>query len=167
MRNVNDDIPLSLLQYGSYNGANFTCNVENTSSSSGILSFTLLAIFIVTVLSSAYLAILHKTGKKNIFQSFSKLWPTQFPLIPLYTRLRRDRLLNNSTRKNIVVHLKDRKTRLLGSPEGQVDMKQCARALADIGYDKWLVLETSGRQDQFLEDTRANVAWAKETFGVE
>ncbi len=62
------------------------------------------------------------------------------------------------------VHLKDNKTRILGSPEGQVDMSRCARALAEIGYDKWLVLETSGRRDRFIEDTRVNVAFVKKTF---
>jgi len=41
-----------------------------------------------------------------------------------------------------------------------------AAALRDIGYDKWLVLETSGRENRFVEDTRANVAWAKQTFGL-
>jgi len=63
------------------------------------------------------------------------------------------------------VHLKDWNTPLLGSEEGMVDMRAAAAALTDIGYDKWLVLETSGRRDHFLEDTRANVAWAKQTFG--
>jgi sugar phosphate isomerase/epimerase len=62
------------------------------------------------------------------------------------------------------VHLKDWKTPILGSAEAQVDMQQCAEALDDIGYDKWLVLETSGRKDRFIEDTRANVAFAKKTF---
>ncbi|MFC1575336.1 sugar phosphate isomerase/epimerase family protein [Gemmatimonadota bacterium] len=65
------------------------------------------------------------------------------------------------------VHLKDWNTPLLGSEEGMVDNGAAAAALGDIGYDKWLVLETSGRRDQFLGDTRANVAWAKETFGIE
>ena len=64
------------------------------------------------------------------------------------------------------VHLKDWKTPILGSPEAQVDMKACAKALDDIGYDKWLVLETSGRKDKFIEDTRANVAYVKKTFNV-
>lgn len=64
------------------------------------------------------------------------------------------------------VHLKDWSTRLLGSEEGTVDNAAAAAALQEIAYDKWLVLETSGREDRFLEDTRANVAWAKETFGV-
>ena len=62
------------------------------------------------------------------------------------------------------VHLKDWKTKLLGSEEGQVDMQQCATALNDIGYDKWLVLETSGRENHFEADTKANVAFAKKTF---
>jgi L-ribulose-5-phosphate 3-epimerase len=62
------------------------------------------------------------------------------------------------------VHLKDWRTSLLGSEEGMVDMRAAAAALNDIGYDKWLVLETSGREDRFLEDTRTNVAWAKQTF---
>ncbi|MFC1660438.1 sugar phosphate isomerase/epimerase family protein [Gemmatimonadota bacterium] len=62
------------------------------------------------------------------------------------------------------VHLKDWNTALLGSQDGMVDMAAAAAALADIGYDKWLVLETEGRPDHFLEDTRANVAWANQTF---
>lgn len=62
------------------------------------------------------------------------------------------------------VHLKDRGTRLLGSPESQVDMNACAKALDDIGYDKWLVLETSGREGKFIEDTQANVGYVKKTF---
>jgi len=62
------------------------------------------------------------------------------------------------------VHLKDRNTSMLGSPEGMVDMNECARALEDIGYDKWLVLETSGRRNRFVEDTQANVVFVKETF---
>jgi sugar phosphate isomerase/epimerase len=62
------------------------------------------------------------------------------------------------------VHLKDWNTPLLGSDDGMVDMPAVAAALEDIHYDKWLVLETSGREGRFLEDTRANVAWAKQTF---
>ena len=62
------------------------------------------------------------------------------------------------------VHLKDWNTPLLGSEDGMVDMPAAAAALHDIGYDKWLVLETSGREGRFVEDTRANVAWARQTF---
>jgi len=64
------------------------------------------------------------------------------------------------------VHLKDWNTTLLGSDDASVDMAGAAAALRDIGYDKWLVLETSGRDEHFMEDTRANVAWAKRTFAM-
>jgi len=64
------------------------------------------------------------------------------------------------------VHLKDWSTPLLGSEGCMVNNPGAAAALTEIGYDKWLVLETSGREGQFMEDTRANVAWAKETFSV-
>jgi sugar phosphate isomerase/epimerase len=64
------------------------------------------------------------------------------------------------------VHLKDWNTPLLGSDEASVDTAGAAAALREIGYDKWLVLETSGREGHFMEDTRANVAWAKQTFGM-
>jgi L-ribulose-5-phosphate 3-epimerase len=63
------------------------------------------------------------------------------------------------------VHIKDPGTPVFGTPEGTVDMKACAKALKAIGYNKWYVLETSGRKDQFLEDTRKNVAFVKEIFG--
>jgi len=62
------------------------------------------------------------------------------------------------------VHLKDWDTKMLGSAEGMVDMRQCARALDDIGYDKWLVLETSGRENRFIPDTKTNVSFVKQTF---
>jgi L-ribulose-5-phosphate 3-epimerase len=62
------------------------------------------------------------------------------------------------------VHLKDPRTKLLGSTEGMVDMTACARVLEEIGYDKWYVLETSGRENKFIEDTRQNVAFVKKIF---
>jgi len=64
------------------------------------------------------------------------------------------------------VHLKDWGTPMLGSSKAQVDMKACAEALKEIGYEKWYVLETSGRdrKKSFVEDTRANVAFVKKTF---
>jgi sugar phosphate isomerase/epimerase len=72
------------------------------------------------------------------------------------------RMLGNS--RICEVHLKDWNTSMLGSEGAMVDMEACAGALRDIGYDKWLVLETSGRRDRFIVDTRANVAFAKKTF---
>ena len=59
------------------------------------------------------------------------------------------------------IHLKDWKTPMLGSPEGQVNFQNIAQAVKDIRYDEWFVLETSGRKEHFLEDTRANVAFAR------
>lgn len=63
------------------------------------------------------------------------------------------------------MHLKDRESSVLGAPNGEVDFEAVAKACADIGYDGWYVLETSGRDGQFMEDTRANVAFAEKTFG--
>ncbi|HOE12621.1 MAG TPA: sugar phosphate isomerase/epimerase family protein [bacterium] len=63
------------------------------------------------------------------------------------------------------VHLKDSKTRVFGVPDAQVDMAACAKAFKEIGYSKWYVLETSGRDKQFLPDTQANVAFTKKLFG--
>lgn len=48
-----------------------------------------------------------------------------------------------------------------GLPEGGVDFAAAAAAIRDIGYDGWFVLETSGRQNRFLEDTRANIAFVE------
>ncbi len=64
------------------------------------------------------------------------------------------------------IHLKDWKTPMLGSPEGQVKFQAIAQAIREIGYDKWFVLETSGRKEHFLEDTRSNVAFVRKTFEV-
>ncbi len=62
------------------------------------------------------------------------------------------------------IHLKDWDAAILGSPEGMVDFEACALACHDIGFDKWYVLETSGRKNHFIEDTQKNAAFAKQTF---
>jgi L-ribulose-5-phosphate 3-epimerase len=62
------------------------------------------------------------------------------------------------------VHIKNMGSRLLSGEDGKVNMQVCAMALRDIGYDKWLVLETSGRPDMFEEDTIANIGFAKKVF---
>ena len=74
------------------------------------------------------------------------------------------RLLGN--KRICEVHLKDWNTPMLGSEGAMVDMKACSKALDDIGYDKWVVLETSGRKNQFEEDTKTNVAFVKKTFNI-
>ncbi len=73
------------------------------------------------------------------------------------------RKLGNS--KICEIHLKDWKTPLLGLPEGEVNFENAAKACKDIGFDKWYVLETSGRKGQFIEDTRANIEFARKLFG--
>ncbi len=74
------------------------------------------------------------------------------------------RLLGND--RICEVHLKDWNTRMLGAEGAMVDMKACAKALNDIGYDKWVVLETSGRENKFAEDTKTNVAFVEKTFHI-
>jgi sugar phosphate isomerase/epimerase len=79
----------------------------------------------------------------------------------IFTELR---LLGNN--RICEVHLKDWKTPMLGSSGCAVDMSAVARVLDEIGYDKWVVLETSGRKDAFLEDTRTNVTYVRKTFHI-
>jgi sugar phosphate isomerase/epimerase len=62
------------------------------------------------------------------------------------------------------IHLKDRASAVLGATGGDVDFEAVADACADISYDGWYVLETSGREGRFMKDTRANVAFAQQTF---
>ncbi len=62
------------------------------------------------------------------------------------------------------VHIKNIGSPLLYGDEGQVDMNASARALSDIGYDKWLVIETMGRPGRFEEDTVANIDFTRRVF---
>jgi L-ribulose-5-phosphate 3-epimerase len=62
------------------------------------------------------------------------------------------------------VHLKDWKTPMLGSSDGQVNMQKAAEALTEIGFNKWYVLETSGRKGQFIQDTHSNIEFVRKTF---
>jgi L-ribulose-5-phosphate 3-epimerase len=62
------------------------------------------------------------------------------------------------------IHLKDWHAPMLGDSTGAVDFQAAADACRDIRFDKWYVLETSGRKDRFIEDTRTNVAYAKQMF---
>jgi L-ribulose-5-phosphate 3-epimerase len=62
--------------------------------------------------------------------------------------------------------LDDPMVRMLGGPaSGGVDFPAVAAACRDIGYDKWYVLETSGRESRFEEDSRTNIAFVKRLFG--
>lgn len=62
------------------------------------------------------------------------------------------------------IHLKDWKTPLFESGEGEVDFRAAASACKEIGFDKWFVLESSGRKGKFQEDTQANAAFARKHF---
>ena len=72
------------------------------------------------------------------------------------------RLLGNA--RICEVHIKDWKRSAFSVEAGEVDMSAAAKALAEIGFDKWYCLETSGRKGKFIEDTRDNVAFVKKTF---
>ncbi len=59
------------------------------------------------------------------------------------------------------IHLKDWDTRFFLDGKGMVKWDEVAKACKDINYDKWYVLETSGRDKTFIEDTREHVKFAK------
>lgn len=64
------------------------------------------------------------------------------------------------------IHLKDngKDVQVLTSPNVEVKWEESAKACQEIGYDKWYVLEESGREKRFIEDTQASVAFAKKLF---
>jgi sugar phosphate isomerase/epimerase len=74
------------------------------------------------------------------------------------------RLLGNQ--RICEIHLKDWKTPLLGSPEGAVKFPPVVEACKEIAFNKWFILETSGREGKFMEDTRTNVEFSRRTFAV-
>lgn len=92
----------------SFNSTINICFPSNSNVSFSSYDFVILLITISTFITISFV-ILHKSTKKNIFELISNIKPTHFPLFRLYTRLRRDRLLRNNTRKNIMNLLKDRK----------------------------------------------------------
>ncbi len=62
--------------------------------------------------------------------------------------------------------LEDSRAVVLGAPEaGGVDFEGVAAACREIEFDKWFILELSGRETRFIEDTRTNVAFVKTHFG--
>lgn len=59
--------------------------------------------------------------------------------------------------------LEDPMGAMLGGPaQNGVDFAGVADACQEIGYDKWFILETSGRDGRFEEDTRANVRFIQD-----
>jgi len=59
------------------------------------------------------------------------------------------------------VHVKN--GNLLLSQPSNVDFAACGRALREIGYKGWYVLETASPKD-LISDTRANIAYVRKTF---
>ncbi|NLN89605.1 MAG: TIM barrel protein [candidate division WS1 bacterium] len=59
------------------------------------------------------------------------------------------------------VHLKNGGSR--HAEHENVDFQACAEALESFGYRRWLVLETASPAG-VVEDTRANLEYARETF---
>jgi L-ribulose-5-phosphate 3-epimerase len=59
------------------------------------------------------------------------------------------------------IHFKEGRARL--GESGQIDWPAVAATLQEIGYDGWIVLETSSPQDVVV-DTRANLAYVRQLF---
>lgn len=60
-----------------------------------------------------------------------------------------------------MVHVKDTKGAMLG--EGEVDIPGCREALREIGYEGWLVFETSPGDDA-VASAKKNLEFAKKAF---
>ena len=61
-----------------------------------------------------------------------------------------------------LIHIKDTRRSDLG--EGDVDFPACRDAIAQIGYEGWLIFETPGGADP-VASGKKNLAFAKEMFG--
>ncbi len=80
-------------------------------------------------------------------------------------RLGKDRICEIHIKETL--GLDDPRKELLGGPaSGGVNFAAAAEAVREIGYEKWFVLELSGMNGRFVEDTRANVEFVRETVGA-
>lgn len=61
------------------------------------------------------------------------------------------------------IHFKEGGNFLGGS--GKIDWPAAVAVIREIGYDKWIVLETSSPTGNMVEDTRKNLRYVKELFG--
>ncbi|MDX9753774.1 MAG: sugar phosphate isomerase/epimerase family protein [bacterium] len=64
------------------------------------------------------------------------------------------------------IHLKDngKDVTYFEAPNADIDWPAITQAVKDIGFDKWFVIEESGRENRFMEDTQASVAFAKKVL---
>jgi L-ribulose-5-phosphate 3-epimerase len=111
-----------------------------------------------TLSASQNLRIIEEVGSPmiQVYYDIGNSWGLGYDVPGEIKQLGNDRICE--------VHIKNRGSRLIYSDEGEVNMELCAKALRDINYDKWLVLETSGRENMFEEDTRANIKYTRDIF---
>lgn len=111
-----------------------------------------------TLTANQNLQIIEEIGSPmvQIYYDIGNSWGNNYDVQDEIRKIGNDRMCE--------VHIKDRGSRLFSSDEGEVNMEQCAMALHDINYDKWLVLESSGREGMFEKDTMANINYVKEVF---
>jgi L-ribulose-5-phosphate 3-epimerase len=55
---------------------------------------------------------------------------------------------------------------LMSEPGGRIDWPRMAQEFHDIGYRGWYVLETGSPTKDIVADTRANIAYVKQTFRI-
>lgn len=80
-------------------------------------------------------------------------------------RLGKDRICEIHIKETL--GLDDPRKELLGGPASRgVDFDGAAAAVREIGYEKWFVLELSGMDGRFVEDTRANVEFVRDRFAL-
>ncbi len=70
-------------------------------------------------------------------------------------------MLKSLAKRVKMVHVKDTKGMMLG--EGEVDIPGCSNALREIGYEGWLVFETSPGDDA-VASAEKNLEYAKKAF---
>ena len=61
------------------------------------------------------------------------------------------------------IHVKNANM-LLSTPGGRIDWPRMAQAFYVIGYRGWYVLETNSPSNDIVADTRANIAYVRQTF---
>mgnify|MGYP006272193965 CR=1 FL=1 len=108
-----------------------------------------------TITASQNMEIIERVGSDmlQVYYDVGNSWGNGYNVPAEIRMLGNDRICE--------IHLKDWETPLFSSGEGMVDWLSVAEACDEIGFDKWYVLETSGRDKKFIEDTHDNVAFAK------
>lgn len=111
MLEFNENINNEMVNYQTHARLRYICIVTEESESEMQTHFVLFASFIIIccALSGYVVNYVYKINKKLPFSSLAFDKSPFFPIISIYTRLRRDRILKNPIRNNIMVYLKERK----------------------------------------------------------